>query len=310
MTRSKTKEKQEEEKQRNPVERVLDAIAEWRVPHDYFWSFYFLSLSMSPFWAGEVLYLRGPIWGAVRDYTRPLAYGNSMTFEQVKITWALFLVQGCRRLYESLSLSKEDIFSIENTSTSRMWGGHWLLGLAFYAATSVAVWIEGLPALEDHTLSFRDLIFKAPTMRTFFGVIIFLLASGFQHDCHAYLAYLKSTKSSPENPAERSPATSPNKETAAAKAAVGDGEGEYKLPTHPAFQPLISPHYMAECLIYLSLAIVATPHGNRINWTLICALVFVTVNLAVTADGTKKWYEKRFGENAVKGKWRMIPMIW
>jgi 3-oxo-5-alpha-steroid 4-dehydrogenase 3 / polyprenol reductase len=234
-----------------------------------------------------------------------------MTFEQVKITWIMLLVQGCRRLYESLSLSKEDIFSVENTSTSKMWGGHWVLGLAFYAATSVAIWIEGIPALEHHIPSFHDLIFKAPTMRTIFGVLIYLLASGFQHDCHAYLAYLKSSKSSAENPAEGSPASSPNKkDTAVAKTVVGDGEGDYKLPTHPAFQPLVCPHYTAECFIYLSMAIVATPAGAWINGTLVCALVFVTVNLAVTADGTKRWYEKRFGEEAVKGKWRMFPVVW
>jgi 3-oxo-5-alpha-steroid 4-dehydrogenase 3 len=235
-----------------------------------------------------------------------------MTFEQVKITWLLLLVQGCRRLYESLSLSKEDIFSVENDSASQMWGGHWLVGLAFYFATSIAVWIEGLPALEDHTLSYRDLIFKAPTMRTIFGVLIFMLASGFQHDCHAYLAYLKASKSTPENPAERAPASSPGKkDTAVAKtAAVGTGEGEYKLPTHPAFQPLVCPHYMAECLIYLSLAIVAAPQGSWMNWTLACAFVFVTVNLGVTAEGTRKWYEKRFGPEAVDGKWRMVPMVW
>ena len=271
---------------------------------------------MSPFWAGEVLYLRGPIWGLVRDYTRPLTYTESMTFEQVKIAWVLLLVQGGRRLWESLSLSKEDIFSVENTSTSKMFGGHWLLGLAFYASTSVAVWVEGVPALADHELSFQDLIFKAPTMRTILGVLLFLLASGFQHDCHAYLAYLKGAKATAENPAELSPASSPNKKetavakTVVAKPAVGDGENEYKLPTHPAFGPLISPHYTAECLIYLSLAIIAAPQGSWLNWTLMCALVFVTVNLGVTADGTKTWYEKRFGPEAVQGKWKLVPGVW
>lgn len=308
---SKTKEKVEEQKQRSLVEKVLDEIAAWKVPHDYFWSFYFLSVSLSPFWVGETLFLHGPLWRLARDYTRPLSYANSITFEQIKITWILLLVQGCRRLYESLSLSREDIFSIENTSTSKMFGGHWVLGLAFYAATSVAIWVEGIPSLESHTPSFHDLIFKAPTVRTILGVSIYLLASGFQHDCHAYLAYLKSSKSSTENPAEGSSASSPGKkETAVARMALGHGGGEYKLPTHPAFQPLVCPHYTAEVLIYLSMAIVATPQSAWLNWTLVCALVFVTVNLAVTADGTKKWYEKRFGPEAVRGKWRMLPLVW
>lgn len=312
MTRSRTKAKVEEQQKKSIPERILDEIADWKVPHDYFWSFYFESVSLSPFWAGEVLYLHGPIWGLVRDYTRPLAYTNSMTFEQVKITWLMLLAQGCRRLYESLSLSKEDIFSVENDSASQMWGGHWLLGLGFYAATSVAIWIEGIPAVADHTLSYQDLIFKAPSLRIVFGVLIFLLASGFQHDCHAYLAYLKASKASPENPAERSPASSPGKKDAAVAktAAAGTGEGEYKLPTHPAFQPLVCPHYAAECLIYLSMAITAAPQGSWMNWTLVCAFVFATVNLGVTAEGTRAWYEKRFGAEAVEGKWRMVPGVW
>lgn len=247
-----------------------------------------------------------------------------MTFEQVKITWLLMLIQGCRRLYECLSLSKEDIFSVENTSESKMFGGHWLMGIAFYIAMSISTWIEGIPAIENHQLSPRDLIFKAPTMRTIIGVLLFMLASGFQHDCHAYLAYLKFAKSTPENPAEgpTSPPSSPptgsrkdkSDSTALTKSSnaplVTSGEGDYKLPTHPAFQPFICPHYTAECLIYLSLAIVAAPASRPLNSTLLCALVFVVVNLAVTADGTKAWYEKRFGKEAVEGKWRMVPGLW
>lgn len=40
------------------------------------------------------------------------------------------------------------------------------------------------------------------------------------------------------------------------------------------------------------------------------ALVFVVVNLGVTAEGTKRWYEKRFGVEAVREKWRMIPAVY
>ena len=43
--------------------------------------------------------------------------------------------------------------------------------------------------------------------------------------------------------------------------------------------------------------------------TFITALVFVMTNLGVTAHGTKQWYEKRFGGDAVKGKARMIPLV-
>ena len=148
-------------------------------------------------------------------------------------------------------------------------------------------------AIEAHTLSYYDLAFKfTPTLRTIFSVLLFMLASGFQHDCHAYLAYLKKTKSKADDGKEN------------------DDADEYKLPTHPAFQALLAPHYTAECLIYLSLALVSAPQGELVNMTMGCAFAFVTVNLGVTAGATRSWYEQRFGPEAVRGKWRMIPPIY
>lgn len=145
-------------------------------------------------------------------------------------------------------------------------------------------------ALKAHTLSYLDLIFATPTFRTIFAVLIFILATGFQHDCHTYLAYLKNNKSDPSSNNEK--------------------ETSYKIPTHPAFQPLLAPHYTAECLIYFSLALVAAPQGAWMNWTLTSALVFVVVNLGVTANGTREWYIERFGAESVKGKWRMVPPVY
>ena len=116
------------------------------------------------------------------------------------------------------------------------------------------------------------LSFHAPTLRTTISVLLFILASGIQHDCHTYLAYLRASKS--EDGKHR--------------------EGEYKVPEHPAFHSLISPHYTAECVIYLALALVAAPQGSWVNGTLGCALVWVGVNLGVTAYGTKEWWVKIF----------------
>lgn len=138
-------------------------------------------------------------------------------------------------------------------------------------------------ALRRHTLSASDLAIAAPDLRTFISIILFILASGVQHDCHAYLASLKSNSKD---------------------------QSEYKLPEHPAFSALIVPHYTAECVIYLALAVFAAPQGAAMNWSLVCALVFVVVNLGVTADGTKDWYERKFGKKAVEGKWRMIPFVY
>lgn len=117
------------------------------------------------------------------------------------------------------------------------------------------------------------------------GVLIFLLASGIQHDCHAYLASLK-------------------------KPAKGETKSEYKLPDHPAFHISLTPHYFVECLIYASLSIVAAPQGDWLNWTFVAALFFVAVNLGVTAAGTRKWYGEKFGAQAIAGRARMIPGVY
>jgi 3-oxo-5-alpha-steroid 4-dehydrogenase 3 len=72
----------------------------------------------------------------------------------------------------------------------------------------------------------------------------------------------------------------------------------------------LAPHYLAECIEYLALGIAGAPPGQWINKTLACALIFVMVNLGVTAHGSKKWYVQRFGEKSIQGKARMIPFIW
>lgn len=119
-------------------------------------------------------------------------------------------------------------------------------------------------------------ISNVPSLRTFLCLPLFLLASGLQHDCHHYLFSLE----------------------------------KYTLPAHPLFNQIVSPHYTAECGIYLSLAIMAAPSGEFVNKTLISCLAFVAVNLGVTAGTSKEWYKQKFGEESVRGKWRMIPGVY
>lgn len=63
-----------------------------------------------------------------------------MSFEQVKITWIMMFVQGSRRLYESLFITSP----AGSKSSSKMQAWHWVLGLLFYLAMSMAVWVEGI----------------------------------------------------------------------------------------------------------------------------------------------------------------------
>jgi 3-oxo-5-alpha-steroid 4-dehydrogenase 3 len=119
---------------------LLDFVATICVPHSWFTSFYAVSVLLSLFWASEVA-SRGPTFTAVSSCV--LDRQSSMGFEQVALAWLLMLVQGSRRLYECLILTQP--------SKSKMWVGHWALGLLFYVVTSVAVWVDGTCRLSAYS---------------------------------------------------------------------------------------------------------------------------------------------------------------
>ncbi|OTB20572.1 hypothetical protein K445DRAFT_50743 [Daldinia sp. EC12] len=158
-------------------------------------------------------------------------------------------------------------------SPSKMWVVHWLLGVAYYFCTSISIWIEGSRSIQSSDR--RTFSAETPSFNTVFGVITFLASSFMQNRCHNYLFQLK----------------------------------KYSLPEEGLFQYIVCPHYTCECMLYLSLALITAPAGHFYNRTLICALLFVTANLGITAKGTKKWYSEKFGRERVQGKWKMIPGI-
>lgn len=116
---------------------------------------------------------------------------------------------------------------------------------------------------------------SASSLKILVAAPVFLYAWVNQYRCHAHLAGLK----------------------------------KYSLPTAGLFRHLVCPHYTYECLLYLSMAVAAAPDRELCNKTLLCAVVFVLVNLGVTASGTRRWYAGKFGEAAVAQKWNMIPFI-
>lgn len=119
-------------------------------------------------------------------------------------------------------------------------------------------------------------ITNGPSLRTFFCMPLFLIASGVQHDCHHFLFSLK----------------------------------KYTLPDHPIFRGIVCPHYGAECIIYLSLALLAAPPGQMVNKTMLTCLAFVAVNLGLTAQTTKQWYMQKFDKDKVQNRWLMIPYVY
>lgn len=230
----------------SPLEQLLDYAASIQVPHNFFTHFYVVSVASSLFWGW-----RWSLWDA------------RVT---VRVVWALMLLQGVRRLLES--------YTYTSSSKSRMWVAHWILGLLFYLATNMAVWVEhdATPPLasDQDMLGWRAAIL-IPSILT---------AHALQHTYHAYLYRLRTQNA------------------------------EYQLPSHPLFPNLVCPHYTCEITIYLLMSLLAAPNGRIVNWTWVCATVFVVVNLGVTAEGTREWYVEKFGAAKVSGRWRMIPWMW
>ena len=301
---------------RGKLDRLLDYFASLQVPHAYFLHFYVVSVASSMFWAYQLLMPDSWIKAWIQNtYTKR---GHSMSAEQILLTWSMMTSQGFRRLAESVLFAKP--------TASRMSFMHWLLGIAFYLVMGVAVWSEGVGQLPKSLLPFiilknfqeirsqyttsspyiyyiadcldykdlsslilhhlsdvilsgdlnpSNLHISAPSIRTMLCVPVFLIASGVQHDCHTYLAALP----------------------------------KYSLPSHPAFHNLICPHYTAECVIYLSMAVIAASSGFGVNGTIFTALVFVSVNLGITASITKEWYAKKFGAEKVHKRWNLLPYV-
>lgn len=247
---------------------MLNYLATWQVPHSYFIQFYIASVLSSVFW-GIQLFSRGGVFQAIASRVSEEHRLDSMSLSQVMICWLLLAMQGSRRLWECVIFSKP--------STSKMWFVHWVLGLGFYLAAAVAIWIEGSGTILTQPLTIDHIkITNAPSVRTFICVPLFLMASGMQHDCHHFLFSLK----------------------------------KYSLPDHPIFRGIVCPHYGAECVIYLSLAVLAAPPGQWVNKTMLSCLTFVAVNLGLTAQTTKQWYMQKFDKESVQRRWLMIPYVY
>jgi len=104
------------------------------VPHAYFVHFYAVSVVSSLFW-GLQIFMKG---AALKALSQNVLDGESawtMSREQVSLVWCLMAVQGIRRLYESITLLKQ--------SASTMPIAHYVVGMLYYLAVGIAIWIEG-----------------------------------------------------------------------------------------------------------------------------------------------------------------------
>ncbi|KAI9884611.1 MAG: Set3 complex subunit with deacetylase activity, meiotic-specific repressor of sporulation proteins [Watsoniomyces obsoletus] len=246
----------------------LDRALLIQVPHGWFAHFYTFSVLLSAFWAAQLLSSGTSFRKIASLELKGRTPANSMSMNQLVLTWALVAIQGCRRLYETIAFAKP--------SNATMPIGHYILGLLYYLGVSMAVWVEGIATVRAEKFRGAKIQCETPSAHTLAFLILFLVASVMQHVCHRHLASLK----------------------------------KYTLPNHPLFRYLICPHYTAECLIYLALTGIAAPQGHWINWSFFSVLVFVLTNLGATAESTRLFYQKKFGAESIRKRWRMIPFIY
>lgn len=135
--------------------------------------------------------------------------------------------------------------------------------------------VAAIDAFKFSPTALKGLV-NAPSLKSFVGLILLFVASGAQHDCHTYLASLK----------------------------------KYSLPTHTFFRAVVCPHYTAEVVIYLAISVIAAPRGAVVNTTVFAGAVFVAAILSVSAGRNREWYRQKFGEEAVRGKWCIIPGVY
>jgi len=126
---------------------LLDRLAALTVPHALFSHFYVCGVALSLFWMAQMV-TRGPWYRCVAGLASGGGGGGAgqqgaMAIEQVVLAWACFLAQVARRLYECLYVQRS---GGGGGRASRMWVAHYLVGLLFYAAMAVAVWVEGTGA--------------------------------------------------------------------------------------------------------------------------------------------------------------------
>lgn len=175
----------------------------------------------------------------------------------------------------TLHLSRRvyESFWIEKPSkTATMHLSHYLIGIGFYGAMVFGTWLEGLSSFGK----FQPL--QPINITTILSILLFFYASYHQYKCHVILASLRNKN---------------------------DG---YTIPRGDWFEWIVTPHYLADILIYLSLCILY----QFKSYILTCGFIWTIVNLSIISNETNTWYQIHFSTekyNKVfpKGRWRIMP---
>ncbi|CAG8594896.1 8551_t:CDS:2 [Funneliformis mosseae] len=193
---------------------------------------------------------------------------------------ALFMmeVQTIRRAYECFFVEKP-------SPNSKMLITHHIVGMTFYLATGLAVFIEGLWNLGVFN---KDQFTSLPPLTNFIkwntmiALSLFIYASYHQNVLHNHLASLR-----PSNTSNTSYVPI------------------YLIPKGDWFEYISSAHYFAEILIYVSFVILT----RGMNLTVWLVLIWTIIGLSTIARESDLWGKEKFGEKW-PNRWLIIPFIY
>jgi 3-oxo-5-alpha-steroid 4-dehydrogenase 3 len=121
-----------------PKEGFLMVLTSYaQVPHSWFIQFYMVSVLWSTFWGWQYL-SKGSFMRALAERQHQSAVDSQtpeVELSATLVTWFLMSSQGARRLLECIFVAKP--------GSSPMSALHWALGLAYYTALGISVWIHG-----------------------------------------------------------------------------------------------------------------------------------------------------------------------
>jgi len=215
--------------------------------------------------------------------TEPLIVRAWTPPPHVLLTMACYFLQVVRRWYESYYVERP-------SAEARIHVSHYIVGITFYSAMAPSTWIDsyeawlrqggGIGSLAIDTSS--DSLLFGLNGQCLLGLLVFVWASWHQYNCHVILASLRPR-----------PAKGTDKHDKPKK-------HNYKVPFGDWFRYMVTPHYTAEMLIYLALYLMASSSPLTANSstapTLLCAWLWVVVNLGILARESDHWYRARFGD--------------
>ncbi|KAJ1779320.1 hypothetical protein IW142_000938 [Coemansia sp. RSA 564] len=167
---------------------------------------------------------------------------------------------------------KECVFD-QPTTDARMHVGQYAVGMIFYIATPFAIVADAYCAHIWQPVSLWMVAAAA---------VLFAFASLHQWRCHRILFQLRRIK-------------------------LQHGtDGSYALPSGDLFEYVSSPHYLCEILVYVSLWMATGFQAP----TLLCVVIWTTVNLSITAHESQMWYRRTFGVIFPQNRRMLLPFIW